>query len=206
MFSNIVWDFDGTLFDTYPAVADVFIRVLSSYGFSEERSEILRYLHLSLGETYSHFSEKYSLDMWEFREKFVTEEEKMDTSGSIPFPGAELLLEKVIAKKGMNLIYTNRGNSIYRFLDLHGYSGYFTEIITREDGFGKKPEPQCLIYFMEKYNLPRESMLMVGDRELDVLAARNAGISSCYFNSHNIPIETDADIYIENLIDLNPYI
>jgi HAD superfamily hydrolase (TIGR01549 family) len=206
MYTNIVWDFDGTLFDTYPAIADVFVEVLLADGISENRAEILKYLHISLGETYSHFSKKHSIDMWEFREKFIIAEEAMDTSASPPFPNASELLEKVIEKGGKNLIYTNRGNSIYSFLDYFGYNHYFEEIITREDGLGRKPEPDCLIYFMEKYDMDPKSMLMVGDRELDILSAKNAGIASCYFNSHKIPIDTASEIYIENLIELDPYI
>lgn len=206
MYQNVIWDFDGTLFDTYPAVADVFVDVLSTYGISGAKAEILIYLHQSLGETFSFLSEKYSLESVELRRKFIETEETMDASGSLPFPGASALLEKVIEKGGKNLIYTNRGNSIHNFLNHFGYTGYFTEIITREDGFGRKPKPDCILYFIDKYNFKKSELLMVGDRELDVLAAHNAGISSCYFNSHNIPIDTTADIYIESLAELDPYI
>ncbi|MBN2883858.1 MAG: HAD-IA family hydrolase, partial [Clostridia bacterium] len=139
-------------------------------------------------------------------ENFIIAEEAMDTSASPPFPTASLLLQKVIDKGGRNLIYTNRGNSIYSFLDYFGYDHYFEEIITREDGFGIKPKPDCLIYFMEKYNMDPKSMLMVGDRELDILSAKNAGIASCYFNSHKIPIDTKAEIYIDDLNELDSYI
>ena len=47
---------------------------------------------------------------------------------------------------------------------------------------------------------------MVGDREIDVLAGFNAGIKSCYFNSHQIAIPTKPDIYIDTLPELIPYL
>jgi len=206
MFRYIIWDFDGTLFDTYPAVADVFVNVLSTYGICEERKDILVYLHRSLGETFSHYSDKYGIEYEDLRNRFTVTEEGMDPSGSLPFPGASVLLEKVITLDGMNLIYTNRGNSIYNFLEHFGYTPYFREIITREDGFGRKPRPDCIHYFIDKYKLKKDDVLMVGDRELDVLAAKNAGIRCCYFNSHSIPIETNADIYIESLEELDEHI
>lgn len=206
MYKYIIWDFDGTLFDTYPAVARVLENVLKTYDITENIDEILFYLHQSLGTTFSHFSKKHSIDINQLRQKFVITEEAMDVTDSHPFSHSRVLLEKVVANGGINLIYTNRGNSIHNFLKHYDYSDYFTEIITREDGFGRKPKPDCILYFLDKYNLQKEQTLMVGDRELDVLAAVNAGIDSCYFNSHKIPIDTNADIYIENLADLSNHI
>ena len=138
--------------------------------------------------------------------KFVESEEAMDVSMAKPFPGAEEMLNHVKKNGGKNFIYTNRGASTYSFLEYEGHMEYFTEIITREDGFGRKPKPDCINYLVEKYSLDNETTLMVGDREIDVLAAHNACIKSCYFNSHHIAIPNETDIYIESLPELLPYI
>ena len=55
MIKDVIWDFDGTLFDTYPAIADVFIETFKRFGITETRREVLAYLHQSLSETYNHF-------------------------------------------------------------------------------------------------------------------------------------------------------
>ena len=36
MFTDILWDFDGTLFDTYPGLVDTMLRALSDEGIREE--------------------------------------------------------------------------------------------------------------------------------------------------------------------------
>ncbi len=202
MINNVIWDFDGTLFDTYPAIAGVFLETLRYWDIEEDWNEILRLLHESLSETYDYFSKKHSLDREVFRKKFVETEEAMDVSKAVPFDGAQKLLEHVIQNGGFNFIYTNRGSSTYGFLEEFDYMKYFKEVITRDDGFGRKPSPDCINYFVEKYSLEKGETLMAGDREIDVLAAHNAGVKSCYFNSHQIPIPTKPDIYIDSLPDL----
>lgn len=206
MIKDIIWDFDGTLFDTYPAIADVFLETFRHFSIYEDRREVLGMLHRSLAETYDHFSMKHSIGRETLRAKFVETEEAMDVSLAGPFPGAVALLTHVRAKGGRNFIYTNRGASTYSFLEHAGHMNYFTEIITREDGFGRKPKPDCILYLMEKYSLEPDETLMVGDREIDVLAGKNAGIKSCYFNSHRISIPSIPDIYIDSLPELLPYI
>lgn len=206
MIKDVIWDFDGTLFDTYPAIADVFLETFRRFGVNESREEVLGLLHQSLSQTYDHFSKKHSLDRDEIRAKFVESEEAMDVSRAKPFPDAENLLIHIINNGGRNFIYTNRGASTYSFLEHEDHMKYFTEIITREDGFGRKPKPDCINYLVGKYSLEQETTLMAGDREIDVLAAHNAGIKSCYFNSHHIQIPTMPDIYIESLSELLPYL
>ncbi len=206
MIKDVIWDFDGTLFDTYPAIADVFLETFRQFDIDESRTEVLEYLHRSLAETYEHFSTKHSIDRESLRGKFVETEESMDVSKALPFKGAEIVLSKVIENGGRNFIYTNRGISTYSFLEYAGHLKYFTEIITREDGYGRKPSPACIIYLIKKYSFNKEETLMVGDREIDVLAGHNAGVKSCYFNSHQISIPTKPHIYIEHLLELVPYL
>ena len=88
MIKDVIWDFDGTLFDTYPAIADVFLETFRKFNINENRAEVLEFLHLSLSETYDHFSKKHSLNRETLREKFVKPEEAMDVSNAIPFDGA----------------------------------------------------------------------------------------------------------------------
>lgn len=206
MIKDIIWDFDGTLFDTYPAIADVFLETFRHFEIIEERRTVLFLLHQSLSETYDFFSKKHNLDKEKLKSEFVKTEEAMDVTKALPFESASILLQTIIDRGGNNFIYTNRGASTYSFLKHAQYTKYFTEIVTREDGYGRKPSPDCINYFIEKYSLFPETILMVGDREIDILAAHNAKIQSCYFNSHNMPISISPGITIKSLIELLPYI
>ncbi|WP_084170555.1 HAD hydrolase-like protein [Clostridium algidicarnis] len=47
MFENIIWDFDGTLFDTYSGMVYVFKRALGYNGIEISEDEILKYMKVS---------------------------------------------------------------------------------------------------------------------------------------------------------------
>jgi phosphoglycolate phosphatase-like HAD superfamily hydrolase len=62
MFTHIIWDFDGTLFDTYPAMGRSFSNLLKEKGHDESTNEILKYMKVSMSHAYSHYKDKYQID------------------------------------------------------------------------------------------------------------------------------------------------
>ena len=58
---------------------------------------------------------------------------------------------------------------------------YFTEILTNQSGFARKPNPEAAVYLLEKYDLDPEETYYIGDRTLDIEFAQNSGIQSINF-------------------------
>ncbi len=42
LFHHLIWDFDGTLFDTYPAVVRAMLLGLADFGITEQEDRIAR--------------------------------------------------------------------------------------------------------------------------------------------------------------------
>lgn len=206
MYQSVIWDFDGTLYDTYPSISGILHETLTGFGVEEDLPVIMGLLHISMSHALEHFAGKYRLSLPDFREAFFRNEEAMDVKNCNPFPGAIETVLYVRRKQGKNFICTNRGNSTFRFLDHHRHTSLFEEVITRESGHGRKPHPGPLQYLLKKHVLEHNRVLMVGDRDLDVRAARMAGIRCCYFNSHGIPSRENPDYVIDSLFDLLPHI
>ena len=83
-------------------------------------------------------------------------------------------------------------------------SRYFIEILTIEDGFQRKPNPEAINYLISKYNMNRNSTYYVGDRKLDIESANNANIKSILFipkDSYIKPTKKENYI-IEDLIEI----
>ena len=62
MIRDIIWDFDGTLFDTYPWIVDSFRKALKDKGIDESAENILNYFKISESCAFTHFKELYELD------------------------------------------------------------------------------------------------------------------------------------------------
>ena len=55
MYKHIIWDFDGTLFDTYPVMGSIFKRMLEEEGIEESLDGILKYMKLSMSYALHHY-------------------------------------------------------------------------------------------------------------------------------------------------------
>ena len=185
MIRNIIWDFDGTLFDTYPMTVNSFRRALKDNDIDETNENILNYLKISDKHAVYHFKQLYGLDD-AFIDKYRLYKENIGLEMVRPFPFALEVCKKLIGLGGRNYIITHRGDSTFEFLQYYGMEDYFTEIITKKYGFKRKPDPEAFLYLIEKYKIDRSSALVIGDRECEILGAKAAGIRMCLYNTNNV--------------------
>lgn len=201
MFKNIIWDFDGTLFDTYPGMIYAFKRALKDSGVDVCENEILKYMKVSVSNAINHFKKNYALSN-DFYEKFAGYEKNLEADKVMPFPFAKEICFEFQKSGGKNYILTHRGNSTFKFLKYHGMLKCFEEVVIKHNGLKRKPDPEGFIYFIEKYNMEKDAVLAIGDRELDILGARNADIKTCLYNTNNIDFKESIDFRINSLSDL----
>ena len=78
-------------------------------------------------------------------------------------------------------VYTHKGENALVILRDLGLESFFTEILTSQSGFARKPDPEAAMYLIEKYGLHPEKIYYIGDRSLDIDFARNSQIQSINF-------------------------
>jgi HAD superfamily hydrolase (TIGR01549 family) len=188
-FRNLIWDFDGTLFDTYPEITRAFVDVLKKdYGIEYAFEEAFSLAKASINFCIESLADEFNIDREEFSEKYKERYFGELTYEGKPFENVEEVLE-YISKRGGNFLITHRAfESLNEFLIRHDFNKYFIEIVTSDANFPLKPDPTSFNYIIDKYKLKKEETLGVGDRILDVEAARNAGIKSCFFDPGNSKI------------------
>jgi len=180
---NLIWDFDGTLFDTYPEITRAFIDTLKKdYGIEYDYKEAFPLAKASIGFCIESLADEFNLDREEFSENYKKRYFGELTFEDKPFDNTEEVLEYV-SKRGGNFLITHRDSkSLDGFLIRNDFNKYFIEIVSSDANFPLKPDPTSFNYIIDKYKLKKEETLGVGDRILDVEAARNAGIKSCFFD------------------------
>jgi len=181
-YMNILWDFDGTLFDTYPAYTDVLYKVL---GEKVDKAAIYKELKISFSHAIQFFNlnEQQVNEIKDLNRAIVASEVK-------PFPG----VEEILKAADTNVIMTHKSYAgVTHFLRHYGWEKYFAEIVTLENGFPRKPAVDSYHYLHTKYSID----LAIGDRELDLIPASQLGIRTCMFQNHC----EFADFHLSNYAD-----
>ena len=96
-------------------------------------------------------------------------------------PGARDVLAWADQAGIQQFVYTHKGDNAFTILRDLGLESYFTEILTSQSGFARKPSLEAANYLIDKYQLNPDNSYYIGDRTLDVEFAQNSGIQSINF-------------------------
>lgn len=205
MIRNIIWDVDGTLFDTYPSIARAFKNAIEQLGKDASLEWIEKLSKISLSHCVATLSTEYQLEEEDIEREFQRYYGEISAEESPPFSGVVEICDSICSMNGKNVIVTHRGREgTLELLSTHNLIDKFADYIVREDGFPRKPDPAAFITALERNNLEREETINVGDREIDIVAGQSAGILSCLFGSNVGSVKPD--LVIDNLMALYRFI
>lgn len=200
MFDFVIWDFDGTLFDTYPIIAEAYAGELAKLSIKEETEDIERMLRNSFGTLHRYLAKNYGLGA-DFIEKCTLSRHREEEKRAVAFKGAFGLLSDIVASGGRSAIYTHRGVSVFSLLEKAGMKDLFCDVVTEADGFPPKPAPEAVEALIARNGADKERSIMIGDREIDVGSGINAGISACLFRALSFE-NTKADFTARDYAEL----
>lgn len=200
-YTDVAWDFDGTLFDTYPNLVRAFKEAVEHYGYTAEESEIKEKMTLTIRHAVAFYADKYGLDRVELHTLFK-ELEGFRPDLVTTYPGVEKILKAIKESGRRNHLYTNRNRDAVRYLEAYDLLQYFDGLITKEEMREYKPEPGGMIDLCAKYHVAPEKMLMVGDRAVDIDSAKAAGADACFYNTNGIAVPAGTDFEIDELENL----
>ncbi|NQT60974.1 MAG: HAD hydrolase-like protein [Bacteroidetes bacterium] len=200
MIKNIIWDFDGSLFNTYPAqTALLSDLVQKNYNITITQKKIREYTSISLGRALQEISRTVKVDLEEMKSLFIENYSNLPLEKEYPFTHAVNICKRITAKNGKNLLNTHRGKDrLFKLLHYYDMEELFCDIISNEDNFGRKPDPESFKVLIKRNNLSLINTIVIGDRNLDILGGKRAGLLTYFFNSNNIDISGIESDYIEN--------
>ena len=181
-FKEIAWDFDGTLYNSYPHIVRCLRLAMEQFGYTDSEENIAKWAHITVTHAMSHYApfcgcSAKNLNYW-YR-KFVGETSPLCT----PYPGICELLREIVAAGGRNHLCSNRDAQKCRdYFERDGILDCFTVFSGIGPGINSKPAPDLVQAVLTDGNIAPESLLMVGDRNLDVQAAHAAGSKGCFFD------------------------
>jgi phosphoglycolate phosphatase len=209
---TVVFDLDGTLIDTAPDLMGAVDRLLAEKGLGSVPHDLIRPL-ISFGsrpmlkralEFNKHRIDEATFDDW--WQRYLQIYAANIAVHSRPFPGLLPLLDRLQARGATLAVCTNKMEGMSRkLLDALGMTSRFAAIAGR-DTFPNcfKPHPEHILGVIRQAGGTRGQAIMVGDSDVDIAAARNAGVPviAVTFGYVHAPVDTFApDAVIDHFDD-----
>jgi len=176
-----IWDLDGTLLDSYEAILSGIEETFAQFSIPYAKEEVREFiLKFSVQDLLEQVAEERDLDaevLNQVRAQSLSEK----NAQVVLMPGAREVLIWADQAGIQQFVYTHKGDNALTILRDLGLECYFTEILTNQSGFARKPSPEAAIYLLDKYQLNPDNTYYIGDRTLDVEFAQNSGIQSINF-------------------------
>jgi phosphoglycolate phosphatase len=189
VFEAIIFDYDGTLFDTRAAIVHCIRRTFEESGRPIPTLDaVMDTVRSGVGlqDTFAILDEGLRGDRTALHQHVKTYRTIYLAEGTPllkPFSGVEKVLHQIHAAGIKCLIVSNKGVvAIRRSLDENRLTAFIDLIMGDKPGLPRKPDPALITHhILPRYPLlRRERILMVGDTEIDIQFAKAGGISCCW--------------------------
>lgn len=182
----ILFDWDGTLLDSYPAGYHASITVLRHLGIDMDRDRFLETYSPNWYESYRRLgipeSEWHNCDrLW--RKAYAQQTKEL-------FSFVPELLESLIeAGYLLGLVTSGDRDRVHEELASFRVKELFSSVVCFEDTEEKKPHPAPLTRALERLELPAIESIYVGDRPEDIEMGRRVGAFTVAVESEYGPRE-----------------
>lgn len=199
MYSCVIFDLDGTLLDTLADLAAAGNHALSAQGLPTHETEAYRsfigngipnLIRRMLPEGSSEALQSETLRL------FSAYYAAHNSDRTKPYDGIPELLDTLHARGIKTAVVSNKAH----VFSVELIRRFFGETVCTVYGAGndlpRKPDPAAVLRVMKELGVQPEEALYVGDSDVDMLTARNAGLDSCGvlwgFRSERVLVESGA--------------
>lgn len=185
-FLHVAWDFDGTLYNSYPHIVYCLSRALETFGVTDSQERIAHYAHITLGHAFRFYAPLCGCSPEEVSAAYREQTKALGLSPHMaPYEGIGELLRDICLAGGKNHLCSNRRlEECRQYLQRDGLEQYFDVLscIGAREGLKSKPDPDLVSFILEEGKVSPDTMVMVGDRNLDHEAAHQVGVKGVFFD------------------------
>ena len=185
----LIFDFDGTLIDSVPDLADATNAMLTTLGKDTYPIETIRNW---IGNGSRLLVERALVGKVEVAEGELTVEEadhaeqiffeaykNLSGSKTVAYPDVDDGLKKLHAAGYTLALVTNKPiRFVPKILQSFGWQDLFSEVMGGDSLAVKKPDPTPLLHVCETLNFSVDQAVMIGDSRNDMLAGQNANMDT----------------------------
>jgi len=180
-YETIIFDLDGTILDTLEDLTDSVNYALKKYGYptrtlTEIRSFVGDGLLMLIRRALMPETDETVIQTVFAEQKAYYKDHCSDKTK--PYDGIIELLGE-LKKEGLKLaVVSNKADYAVQILCEQYFAGIFDLAVGETEGVRKKPAPDSVNAVLEKLQTERIKAVYIGDSEVDIMTAENAGMEA----------------------------
>lgn len=209
-YEAILFDFDGTLADSNPAIYQAYLSTFQHFNSNKDYSHIENIMnqHLSYKETFKavFYTDDINQEIDNYLQKIYSE---IASSKTQLFQGVHEIIKKIETLSCPWGIVTSKKRAfVEQIIEATGLSKGYACLICEEDVKCHKPHPESLLKACQLLGKEAQKIAYVGDALTDIQAARACGMDSIAvsygygFNAFGAPSTWGATYVISDLNEL----
>lgn len=180
MYKTIIFDLDGTLLDTLNDLTNATNAALQKFGLPKRtREEVRSFVGNGIAKLIERALGEYIAYLDEALEAFKCYYGEHCADETKPYAGILPLLEELKARGVKTAVLSNKADFAVKKLAIEYFDGLLLSAVGENEAAGirKKPAPDALFAVMKELDASAETTLYVGDSEVDIQTAKNAGVN-----------------------------
>ena len=178
-YKAVLFDMDGTVLDTLGDLANACNHTLSAFGFPERtRGEVAHFLGNGAAWLISHAVPEGTGEA-KVREVLAAYQPWYDAHCDIetaPYPGILPLMEALKKAGVRQAVISNKQDSAVQLLAQLHFPGLLDFAVGESATVRRKPNPDAVLAALDYIGVGKEDAVYVGDTEVDLATAKNAGL------------------------------
>lgn len=176
----ILFDLDGTLIDSTDAIVSTFHHAFKemNYEFKGTDQDIMDLIGHPLEIMFLELGVDDEI-VWDFVHAYKNRYREISTEKTLLLDSAIEALENASKFARLSVVTTKTGAYTIPLLEHFDILKYFEVITGREHVENPKPHPEPILKTLDQMKIAKTSNIwMIGDTQLDIIAANGAGINS----------------------------
>lgn len=180
-YDTVIFDLDGTLLDTLEDLTNAVNHAMRDSGFPEHTLEEIRYfvgdgvgmlIRRALPSEADGDEEAFQEALQAFKRYYAAH----NNDCTQPYPGVPEMLDQLKAAGIRLAIVSNKNDPNVQALNAGYFSRWVDLAVGEREGVRRKPYPDVVFRVMDAWSCDPARTLYVGDSDVDLQTAQNAGI------------------------------
>ncbi len=174
----ILFDLDGTLIDSTEAILESFAVAFKTFNDEVPSDEAIK---AEVGHPLDAMFTTLGVDeakVWDYVNAYKMHYREISCAKTVLLKDATKAVELAHKSATLGVVTTKTAKYSIQLLEHMGLMGYFDVLIGREDVQNPKPDPEPIQKALTKLPSDTDSIWMVGDTCMDMLAAKSAKVGS----------------------------